>query len=131
MPLLEPDSDGSDEVFMVGQGDPPTDQTEAETAQAAEAKIAQAARLAREADKAARKRHHSQQDDSGASEDEDEDGAASKGAPHQVQTAVPGRPRPTLRSFSDSARGTQVDRVARRSGLPHAGTQCFGLLGYN
>jgi hypothetical protein len=64
---------------MVGQGESPADQTEAKIAQVAEAEITRAARLAREADKAAGKKHHGQQDDSGASEDEAEDGAAPGG----------------------------------------------------
>jgi hypothetical protein len=50
---------------MVGQGEPPANQTEEEIAQVAEAEIARAARLARGADKTARKRHRGQQDDSG------------------------------------------------------------------
>jgi hypothetical protein len=78
-PSPESDSDGGREVFMVGQGEPPANQTEAEIAQAAEAEIARAARLAREADKVVRKRHRGQQDDSGVSGDEAEDGAVSGG----------------------------------------------------
>jgi hypothetical protein len=38
--LLESDSDGDQEIFMVGQGEPPIDQTEEEIAQATEAEVA-------------------------------------------------------------------------------------------
>jgi hypothetical protein len=44
---------------MVGQGEPPIDETEEEIAQAAKVEIARAARLAREAEKEAEKRHAS------------------------------------------------------------------------
>jgi hypothetical protein len=61
---------------MVGHDEPPNQTTE-EIAREAEAEIVRAARLAREADKAAGKRHRGWQNDSRASKDEDEDGAAS------------------------------------------------------
>jgi hypothetical protein len=64
---------------MVGQGESLANQTEEEIDQATEAEMARAARLAHEADKAARKRHRGRQDDSRASEDEAEDGATSGG----------------------------------------------------
>jgi hypothetical protein len=44
---------------MVGQGNPFVDQIEEEIAQAAEAKISRLERLARNADKATRKKHTS------------------------------------------------------------------------
>jgi hypothetical protein len=47
---------------MVGQGELPADQTKKEIARAAEAEIARVERLARNADKAAKKRHTSPQD---------------------------------------------------------------------
>jgi hypothetical protein len=43
---------------MVGQGEPPADQTTEEIAQEAEVKITRVARLAKEANKAVGKRHH-------------------------------------------------------------------------
>jgi hypothetical protein len=129
MPLLEPDSDGSDEVFMVGQGDPPADQTEAETAQAAEAKIAQAARLAREADKAARKRHHGQHEDSGALEIEADDGTAfgwttpsSTGIVRSTETDFETTLRLSMRNSNGSS-----GKVSKST----TSAQCFGLSGHN
>jgi hypothetical protein len=62
---------------MVGQGEPLANQTVEEITRAAKVEIARVARLAREADKVAKKRHRGRQDDSRAFEDEVEDGAAS------------------------------------------------------
>jgi hypothetical protein len=62
-----------------GKVNPLANQIVEEITQVAEADIARAAQLAREADMAARKRHRGQQDDLGAFEDEAEDGAASGG----------------------------------------------------
>jgi hypothetical protein len=62
---------------MVGQGEPLANQTVEEITRVAKVEIAQAARLARETDKVAEKRHRGWQDDSRAFKDEVEDGAAS------------------------------------------------------
>jgi hypothetical protein len=82
-----------------------------ETARASEVEIFRATQLAREADKAARKRYRDRQDELVASEDElvasedeAEDGAAFGGS---------GRLRPTPRPVLDASRGTRLDQVAR------------------
>jgi hypothetical protein len=62
---------------MVGQGEPLANQTVEEITRVAKVEITQAARLARETDKVAEKRHRGWQDDSRAFKDEVEDGAAS------------------------------------------------------
>jgi hypothetical protein len=65
-PSLESDSDSGQEVFMVGQGEPPTDQTTKVIVWDVEAIIFWATHFALEADKATKKRHRGLQDDSGA-----------------------------------------------------------------
>jgi hypothetical protein len=65
-----------------GRANPPSNQNEEEIASAAEAEIARAERLVREADKATRKRDTSPQvrcDGSGDSNEEAGDGTASRG----------------------------------------------------
>jgi hypothetical protein len=62
---------------MVGQGEPFADKTTEEIAREAEAEVARSSWLAREADKAAGKRHHSRQDDSVSSDKEAGDDAPS------------------------------------------------------
>jgi hypothetical protein len=80
-PSSESDFDSGREVFMVGQRDPhaAANQSTEEIALMTKVKIVRAARLPREANKAARKSHRGQQDDSGASDEEVEDGATSRG----------------------------------------------------
>jgi hypothetical protein len=63
---------------MVGQGEPPIDETEEEIAQEAKVEIARAARLAREAEKEAEKRHASQ-DSSRDLDEKARDGVTSGG----------------------------------------------------
>jgi hypothetical protein len=58
---------------MVGWGDPPTNQTDEEIARVAKVEITRAERLARNADRAARKRHTSNQDWRNGSVDSDEE----------------------------------------------------------
>jgi hypothetical protein len=79
---LESDSKGECEIFMVGQGELPANQTKKEIARAVEAEIARVERLARNADKAAEKRHTSPRDQHDGSRDSNDkvgDGAASGG----------------------------------------------------
>jgi hypothetical protein len=78
-PPPEFDSDSGREVYMVGQGEPATNQTTLQIAREADDEIARATRLAQEANEAAEKRHRGQQDNSGSSDGEAGDGAVSRG----------------------------------------------------
>jgi hypothetical protein len=108
---------------------PPTDETEAEIAQAVKAKITRVARLACEADKASGKRHHGQHQDSGALEIEADDGTAFGW---------------TTPSSTGIVRSTEMDfettlRLSMRNSNGSSGkvsksttsAQCFGLSGHN
>jgi hypothetical protein len=72
-PPPESDSEGDREIFMVGEGEQPTEKTTRENAHEAKEEIARAAQLAKEANRV--KRHNNLQDDSGSFEDEPRDGA--------------------------------------------------------
>jgi hypothetical protein len=72
----ESDSEGSGEVYMVGNGVELPEKTVEEIQREADEEIAHAACLAREAERG--KRHSSLQDDSGASDDEPRDGAPTR-----------------------------------------------------
>jgi hypothetical protein len=104
--LLESDSDSGWEVFMVGSGEPPIDQTVEEIVWEAKTEIERLACLACEADKATEKTHQGQQDDSGASEDEAKDGAASGGITPSTTDSAP-------QDGSDS--GTALECFTRKS----------------
>jgi hypothetical protein len=72
-PPPESDSKGNREVYMVGQGDELPEKTGEEVQREAKAKIARAARLAKEDKKG--KKHNGLQDNSMSSDDERRDGA--------------------------------------------------------
>jgi hypothetical protein len=79
-PSLELDSEGSREVYMVGNREELPEKTTEEMQQEADEEIARVAYLARELDQARDrgKRHNGMQDDSGASDDEPRDGAPTR-----------------------------------------------------
>jgi hypothetical protein len=71
-PSLESDSDGSAEVYMVGNGEELLDKSVNVIQRETNVELARATRLAREAERG--KRQNSLQDDSSASKDEPRDG---------------------------------------------------------
>jgi hypothetical protein len=73
-PSSESDCDDDHKVFMVGQNNVPGDQTEKEIAQAAPAEIARSKKLAKDVEKAVRKKHMSPQDQNDDLVVSDEDG---------------------------------------------------------
>jgi hypothetical protein len=72
----ESDSEGSGEVYMVGNSEKLSDKTDEEIQWETDIEHARTARLAREAETG--KRHNDMQDDSGALEDEPGDGAPTR-----------------------------------------------------
>jgi hypothetical protein len=91
---------------MVGEGEQPPEKTTEEIAREDEEEITRTTHLAREA--RIGKRCNGLQDNSGSLDDEPRDGA-------------PSRP------ITVNLRGNRPDQVPGREGLPHAGSQCFGL----
>jgi hypothetical protein len=104
--LSKSDFKADREVFMVGQGNVPTDQMEEEIAEATAAEVARSERLARNVEKAARKRHMSPRDQNNDLANSDEDGGDGTAfvAPPQVRMMSPcrlrgGRATPGARSI--------------------------------
>jgi hypothetical protein len=103
----EADSEGSGEVYMVGNGEELLDNRIEEIQQETDIERARAAHLAREAKRG--DRHNGIQDHSGASEDEPADGA------------------PPGDNTRSSIHRDRVHRVPRGAGLPHPGTKSLGV----
>jgi hypothetical protein len=85
MPSSKSNSVNSHEVFMLGQNDPPVDQTDQEIVDAAAAEIARSKKLAKHAEKAAGKKPIPAQgrDSELASIDEDDGDDTTSGGHHQ------------------------------------------------
>jgi hypothetical protein len=102
---------------MVGQGEPPIDQTEEE--------ISRAERPGKDT------LHHKTDTLALGTRMKKLGMAPPLGASPQVQSTSPNRPRVALRSIPNTLGGTWPDRIARRAGLKRADPQCFCLSSHS